>query len=208
MTNDKNRIPKKLWIAVAIVCLILLLIVAAVLLCGKNEKILTSSPVEWTATYNQRNPLSANVDGIVEGLELKLLSNKQIKILTPNQRMIWMQYSGTVTFVKGAAMKAYLEVTTRENTVRIDIGSLGLGNIYERLDTDVYSVCQDVQYYLYQYPYGKKTAVQALVTIGETPFVFSMDTDQPDRDIPDFEAVLACFTCYDSGDPQLSKLKP
>ena len=208
MKNDKKRIPKKLWIAVAIVCLILLLIVAAVLLCGKNEKILTSSPVEWTATYNQRNPLSANVDGIVEGLELKLLSNKQIKILTPNQRMTWMKYSGTVSFVKGAAMKAYLEVTTRENTVRIDIGSSGLGSIYERLDTDEYSVCQGVQYYLYQYPYASGTTVEALVTIGETPFVFHMDTDQPDRDIPDFEAVLACFTCYDSGDPQLSKLKP
>ena len=203
MVNANGRNRKKLWIVVAIACLILLLIATALFLWTRREKVCKTSPVEWSPIYNMRNPHSANVDGYIAGITTAVFSERQISSLTPDRRMEWMQYSGGGSFLDGKCLTATLEVTTQQNVVRVDIGGDGTGNVYSRLDTDIPSNCQDAEYYIYRYTMGDSTKILALTTIGDLPFVFMMETVSSEQDIQDFETVLACFACYDYGLPEL-----
>lgn len=74
----------------------------------------------------------------------------------------------------------------------------------------VVSVCEEVEYKVYQYESGNTVTLAADAIINDLYFHFSLDTDkaQLEQAKTDFQGVLECFAHYGEGKPDLSIIVP
>lgn len=167
----------------------------------------------WTAYFNEATSrLDAN-RAYIKGYFTEPLNDTELAVLEPEMHFAYMNCSGYAGFDNyGNLLEVVLSVTTSlpENPVTIAITDYSFGSSYVLSGEEVVSVCEKVEYRVYQYEVGNTVTLTATASINDLYFHFAMDvtSEQLERAKADFQCVLECFATYEAGKPDLSVITP
>jgi len=168
---------------------------------------------EWEVSYNTETSMFIqSADRVFPlGYFTEELSEQELAAVLPGKSLDWMNMNGWAGFTgEGELVLVNLQVTTQipDKNVTVILGDEGFDCVV-RTD-QVLSKCGDLEYAIYQYTSEDQDyQLTAYVNIGGVPARFSMIV--PERELEtakaDFEAVLECFAWYETGQPDLTKVK-
>ena len=164
----------------------------------------------WTIHFNEVSSMIAANRAFIKGSFTEPLNNAELAALLPNAEL---DCSGYARFDdKGNLLDIELrtETTLPESPVNIGLTDYFFGFDYVLTGTEVVSVCNGLDYRVYQYQFGDKVELSAYTIINDIYFAFAMDVPQDDleRAKEEFRRVLECFACYEEGKPDLSAVVP
>lgn len=175
-----------------------------------NEQ--TESPWNpWRANFNTVTGVMDAARLYIPGYFTEELSAEEIAALEPGMRIEYMQYSGRAGFDgDGNLIDVYLTVTTTipQNTISVAISEREtVRNYIMDMVEPVISVCEKVEYKVYQWDNGDGYATLAAdAKINDYSYAFTLQTSTQDVEQAkeDFTRVLECFAYYADGKPDLS----
>lgn len=179
---------------------------------GGSERV-GDPQIPWTIYYNEDSfPLSTG-RAMIKGTFSESLTDTELDALKPGVRFEYMTYSGHAEFdTEGKLLNIFMQVTTTlpESPVSIGLSDYYSGPRYVLPGEHTVSVCEDVEYRVYQYELGNTITLAADAVISDIYFDFAMDTtrEQLEQAKADFQDVLECFACYEEGKPDLSIIVP
>lgn len=166
----------------------------------------------WKAHFNKVEAVLDGARVYVPGYFTEALSAEEIAAIEPGMRHEWMRYSGCGAFDgSGNLLLVYLNVTTTvpENSVCVTVSQNWADRDYVLEDAPVISICEDVEYRVYQWNSedGSVTLAADAAIHGYT-FAFTSKTSGQDlaQAKEDFTRVLECFAYYAEGKPELSAI--
>ena len=122
-----------------------------------------------------------------------------------------MECDGYAVFDQdGRLLEVCLSVALPDNTVMVELTDFPYDDCVVLYGDAEISVCDGVEYCLYQYAYGSAATLKAEAVINGLCFDFRLDTtpDAVEQAKLDFQAVLECFASYPDGKPDLSAIVP
>ena len=164
----------------------------------------------WTIHYNEVSSMIAANRAFIKGSFSEPLNDAELAALVPNTDL---SCSGYARFDdKGYLLDVVMQAPTTlpESPVNIGLADYFFGFDYVLSGTEVVSVCNGVDYRVYQYQFGDKVELSAYTIINDIYFVFAMEVPQTDLEQAkeEFRRVLECFACYEEGKPDLSLIVP
>lgn len=163
----------------------------------------------WVAHFNEATSVLSADRAMIKGYFTENLSDAELAALEPGMRFQHMTCSGYAGFdTYGTLLNVVLTVTTTipENPVTVVLTDYSFGPCYVLPGEEVVSVCEKVEYKVYQYETGNTVTLAADAIINDIYFHFTMDTIQMqlEKAKTDFQCVLECFSYYEEGKPDLS----
>ena len=145
-----------------------------------------------------------------KGTFTETLTDTELAALMPNADLdcsgyaLFDNYGNLLDIVMQAA------TTLPESPVTIGLADYYFGFDYVLSGEEVLSVCNGVDYRVYQYQSGNKVELSAYTIINDIYFAFGMDVPQDDLEQAkeEFQRVLECFAYYEEGKPDLSIIVP
>ncbi len=169
--------------------------------------------ISWTVHFNEASSvLMANRPNI-KGVFTETLNNTELAALKPNKWLEDMTCFGYARFDNyGNLLDVVMQITTTlaESPVTVALADYYFGFDYVLPGEEVVSVCNEVEYRVYQYQAGNTVTLSARTIINDIYFDFAMDTTpaQLEQAKADFRRVLECFACYEDDKPDLSLIVP
>ena len=167
----------------------------------------------WSAYYNQAASVLAAERAYIKGYFTQDLNDTQLAALVPETPYAYMTFSGYAGFDNyGNLLDIVMSVTTSipESPVTVGLVDYSFAPCYILPGEATVSVCEKVEYTLYQYDTGSQITLAADAFVSGIYFHFSMDTTQAQlvQAKADFQCVLECFARYEDGKPDLSVITP
>lgn len=167
----------------------------------------------WTAHFNEATSVLSASRAYIQGYFTEDLSDAELAVLEPGMRFEYMTYSGYAGFDQdGNLLDIIMAVTTSmpDDPVTVSITDYSFGPCYVLPGEEVVSVCEKVEYKVYQYESGNTVTLAADAIINDLYFHFSMNTTKAELEQAkaDFQCVLECFAYYEDGKPDLSLIVP
>lgn len=163
-------------------------------------------------TFNSVSTVMDTARIYIPGHFTEELSREEIAALEPGMKTGFMQYSGHAGFDgEGNLVRVYLVVTTTipENNISIAISQSDAVHDYVMDDEPVISVCEDVEYKVYQWNSANDSITLAAdASINGYTYDFTLKTSMQNLEQAkeDFLLVLECFAYYADGKPDLSAI--
>lgn len=234
-TAEKPRVRRTVWhrwgAMAACFCLLLGVIAATPSLIQKpvtplpnvsvptyqTDPIQTEGPEQtephqdpWTVYFNEAESLVSPNRAYIQAIFTEDLDEAELAALKPGLWFDDLTCSGYAVFDNwGNLLDVILEVHT-PIPVTVFVTDYSFGACYVRSDDAVVSVCEGVEYRLYQYAFGNTVTLGADASFNDLYFTFTLDTtqDQLEQAKMDFQRVLECFAHYEDGKPDLSIITP
>lgn len=167
----------------------------------------------WTVYYNEASSVLSAERAYIKGYFTENLDDTKLAALTPEMPYAYMICSGYAGFDNyGNLLDVVLSVTTSipEAPVTVSLMDYSFAPCYVLPGEATLSVCEKVEYTLYQYDTGSQITLGADAFISGIYFHFSIDTTQEklEQSKADFQCVLECFARYEDGKPDLSVITP
>ena len=167
----------------------------------------------WTAYFNEATSVLSANRAYIQGYFTEELNDAELTALEPGMCIEYMNYSGYAGFDQdGNVIDVMMTVTTsmEDAPVTVSIADYAFGPCYVLPGEEVVSVCEKVEYKVYQYENGGTVTLAADAIINDLYFHFTMDTTkaQLEQAKADFQCVLECFAYYAEGKPDLSAIAP
>ena len=164
----------------------------------------------WTIHFNEVSSMLAAHRPFYKGTFTETLTDAELAALMPNADLdcsgyaLFDNYGNLLDIVMQAA------TTLPESPVTIGLADYYFGFDYVLSGEEVLSVCNGVDYRVYQYQSGNKVELSAYTIINDIYFAFGMDVPQDDLEQAkeEFQRVLECFAYYEEGKPDLSIIVP
>lgn len=172
----------------------------------------TEPGIDWDVSYNVTSQSFYSADRALPlGFFTEKLSDGELQAILPQKQLDWMEITGSAGFTgEGNLVNVVLQITTQDPDAPV---TLILGDDLDCcvvIADEQLSQCGELEYAVYQYTSDNQNyKLDAYVNIGEVPARFSMIVPEEKLDAAkaDFEAVLECFAWYESGQPDLTKVK-
>lgn len=167
----------------------------------------------WTVHYNEAASVLLGNHACIQGIFTEPLNDTELTALTPEICFEYMTYSGYAEFdTYGNLLDVVMEVSTTlpESPVTVALADYCSGFDYVLPEEEKVSVCNGVEYRVYQYESGHTVTLSARTIMNDIYFVFAMDVPQThlEQAKEDFQYVLECFAYYEEGKPDLSLITP
>lgn len=164
----------------------------------------------WMADFNEATAVLSAGRAYIQGYFTEDLSEAELAALVPAMRTDCAGYAGFDQ--DGNLLDVFLTVTTNvpDCPVTVSIAAYSFGADYELPGEAVISVCNGVEYTVWQYEMSEKVLLGADTRINDLYVVFSMEVskEQLVQAKTDFQYVLACFAHDDEGKPDLTVIVP
>ncbi len=164
----------------------------------------------WTIHYNEVASMLAPNRPYQKGVFTEPLNDSELAALMPNADLTCSGYArfDDKGFLLDVVMQAL--TTLPDSPVTISLADYYFGFDYVMSEAEVVSVCNGVDYRVYQYQSGNKVELSAYTIINDIYLVFGMDVPQWDlaQGKAEFKRVLECFAYYENGKPDLSVIVP
>lgn len=169
--------------------------------------------VPWTVHFNEVTSVLDASRAYIKGYFTEQLSDTELEALEPSMCFEYMNYSGYAGFDQdGNLLDVNMMVTTSlpDHMVTVSITDYSFGSCYVVDDEEEISVCENVEYKVYQYESANTVTLGAESIINDFYFHFSMDTAKMDLEQAkeEFKCVLECFAKYEEGKPDFSIIVP
>ena len=167
----------------------------------------------WTVHFNEASSVLMSNRLNIKGVFTETLNNTELAALKPDKWLENMTCSGYARFDNyGNLLDIMIAMTTSltESPVSVALADYYFGFDYVLPGEDVVSVCNEVEYRVYQYQTGNTVTLSARAIINDIYFNFYMDTApaQLEQAKADFQSILECFAYYEEGKPDLSLIVP
>ena len=164
----------------------------------------------WTIHYNEVSSMIAANRVFIKGSFTEPLNDAELSALMPS---VDLTCSGYARFDdKGNLLDIEMQTETNlpESPVNVGLTDYFFGFDYVLSGTEVVSVCNGLDYRVYQYQFGDKVELSAYAIINDIYFAFAMNVPQDDLEQAkeEFQRVLECFAYYEEGKPDLSVIAP
>ena len=164
----------------------------------------------WTIHYNEVSSMLAAHRPFYKGTFTEALTDTELAALMPSADLdcsgyaLFDNYGNLLDIVMQAA------TTLPESPVTIGLADYYFGFDYVLSGKEVVSVCNGVDYRVYQYQFGDKVELSAYTIINDIYFAFAMDVPQDNLEQAkeEFHRVLERFAYYEDGKPELSAIVP
>lgn len=163
----------------------------------------------WQAHFNEVTTVLDAARVYIPGYFTEDLSEEEIAAIEPGMRHEWMQYSGHAGFDGyGNLVGVHLTVTTMlpETNITIAIAQGSSTRDYVLSKEPVVSVCEQVEYKVYQWVSGENSielAADASINGFSYSFTLTVTPQTLEQANEDFTRVLECFAYYADGRPNL-----
>ena len=164
----------------------------------------------WTAYYNEAATMTDAYRPFIQAIFTEDLDEAELEALKPGLWFEDMTYSGYAVFDnRGTLLDVIMEVHT-SIPVTVFVTDYSFGTCYGLSGDAVVSVCEGVEFALYQYVFENTVTLSADASFNDLYFTFTLDTtqDQLEQDKAAFQRVLECFAHYGDGKPDLSAITP
>lgn len=164
------------------------------------------SRTPWTIHYNEVSSMIAANRAFIKGSFTEPLSDMELAALTPSAALICSGYARFDDKGNLLDIEMQTETTLPEHPVAIGLADYYFGFDYVLSGEEIVSVCNGLDYRVYQYTVGNTIELSAYTIINDIYFAFAMDVPQDDLEQAkeEFHRVLECFAHYDEGKPDLS----
>ena len=164
----------------------------------------------WTVYFNEAVSVVSTDRAYIQAIFTEDLDEAELDALKPGLWFDDISCSGYAVFDNhGNLLDVIMEVHT-PIPVTVAMTDYSFGTCYELSGDAVVSVCEGVEFTLYQYVFGNTVTLGADVSFNDLYFTFTLDTtkDQLEQAKMDFQRVLECFAHYEDGKPDLSIITP
>lgn len=171
----------------------------------------TDRPREpWTIHFNEASSMLVANRAYIKGVFTETLNDAELAALMPSADLAC---SGFARFDdKGYLLDVVMQASTTlpESSVTIGLADYYFGFDYVLSGEEVVSVCNGVDYRVYQYKSGNTVTLSAYTIINDIYFDFVMEVPQDNLEQAkaNFQYVLECFAHYEEGKPDLSVITP
>ena len=164
----------------------------------------------WTIHYNEVSSMLAAHRPFYKGTFTETLTDAELAALNPSVDLACSGYARFDNYGNLLDIVMQAATTLPESPVTISLADYYFGFDYVLSGEEVVSVCNGVDYRVYQYQSGNKVELSAYTIINDIYFAFAMDVPQDDLEQAkeEFHRVLECFAYYEDGRPDLSIIVP
>jgi len=164
----------------------------------------------WTIHYNEVSLMIAANRAFIKGSFTEPLNDTELAALIPNADLACSGYARFDDKGNLLEITMQTETTLPESPIAIGLADCLFGFDYVLSGTEMVSVCNGVDYRVYQYLFGDKIELSAYAIINDIYFTFSMHVPQEDLEQAKeaFCRLLECFAYYEEGKPDLSVIVP
>ena len=223
LRRKKKQPAWKKWGAVAACFCLLTAVVAAVphLLPGttqlppdasqSGEPEHTKDPLPpWTIHYNEVSSIIAANRAYIKGFFTEPLNDTELAALMPSADLTCTGYARFDNYGNLLDIEMQTETPLPESPVNIGLADYFFGFDFVLSGAEVVSVCNGLDYRVYQYQLGNKVELSAYTIINDIYFAFAMNVPQDNLEQAkeEFHRVLECFAYYEEGKPDLSIIVP
>ena len=164
----------------------------------------------WTIHYNEVSSMIAANRAFIKGVFTEPLNDAELAALMPSADLTCTGYARFDDKGNLLDIEMQAETTLPESPVAIGLADYFFGFDYVLSGTEVVSVCNGLDYRVYQYQFDNKVELSAYAIINDIYFAFAMNVPQDDLEQAkeEFHRVLECFAYYEEGKPDLSVIVP
>ena len=164
----------------------------------------------WTIHYNEVSSMIAANRVFSKGSFTEPLNDAELATLMPSVDLTCSGYARFDDKGKLLDIEMQTETILPDSPVAIGLTDYFFGFDYVLSGTEVVSVCNGLDYRVYQYQFGDKVELSAYAIINDIYFAFGMDVPQDDLEQAkeEFHRVLEYFAYYEEGKPDLSIIVP
>ena len=168
------------------------------------------SHAPWTIHYNEVSSMIAANRAFIKGSFTEPLNDAELAALLPGADLACSGYARFDDKGNLLDIEIQAETTMPGSPVTIGLADYIFGFDYVLSGTEVMSVCNGLDYRVYQYQTGNKVELSAYAIINDIYFAFAMDAPQEELEQAKeaFRVILECFACYEEGKPDLSAIAP
>ena len=176
----------------------------------ENSQLPEVSRVPWIIRFNKVSSMISANRTFHKGVFTEALNDTDLSIIQPDADL---ECEGFARFDNyGNLLEIVMQVTTTipESPVTVALADYYFGFNYILNEAELTSVCNDVEYRVYQYENGNTVTLSAYAIINDIYFAFSIDAPQSklEQAKTDFQYVLECFAYYEEDKPDLSAITP
>lgn len=164
----------------------------------------------WTIHYNEVSSMIAANRTFVKGVFTENLNDAELAALMPGADLTCTGYARFDDKGNLLDIEMQAETTLPGSPVSIGLADYFFDFDYVLSGTELVSVCNGLDYRVYQYQFGNKVELSAYAIINNIYFAFAMTAPQDDLEQAkeEFRRVLECFAYYEEGKPDLSIIVP
>ena len=164
----------------------------------------------WTIHYNEVSSMIAANRVFIKGSFTEPLNDAELAALMPSADLTCSGYARFDDKGNLLDIEMQTETTLPESPVNIGLTDYFFGFDYVLSGAEVVSVCNGLDYRVYQYQFGDKVELSAYTIINDIYFAFAMDVpmENLEQAKEEFHRVLECFAYYEEGKPDLSIIVP
>ena len=164
----------------------------------------------WTIHYNEVSSMIAANRTFAKGVFTETLNDAELAALMPSADLTCTGYARFDDKGNLLDIEMQTETTLPGSPVAIGLTDYFFGYDYVLSVTEVVSVCNGVDYWVYEYKTGNTVELSAYTIINDIYFAFAMNVPQDDLEQAkeEFHRVLECFAYCDEGKPDLSIIVP
>lgn len=164
----------------------------------------------WTLHFNEVSSMLAAHRPYIKGVFTESLNDTELTALLPSADLTCSGYARFDDKGNLLDIEMQTETTLPESPVNIGLADYFFGFDYVLSGAEVVSVCNGVDYRVYQYQFGDKVELSAYTIINDIYFAFAMDVpmENLEQAKEEFQHVLECFAYYEEGKPDLSIIVP
>ena len=164
----------------------------------------------WTIHYNEVSSMIAANRASIKGSFTEPLNDTELAALMPSADLTCSGYARFDDKGNLLDIEMQTETTLPGSPIAIGLADYFFGFDYVLSGTEVVSVCNGVDYRVYQYQFGDKVELSAYTIINDIYFAFAMDVSMENLEQAkeEFHRVLECFAYYEEGKPDLSIIVP
>lgn len=164
----------------------------------------------WTIHYNEVSSIIAANRAYIKGIFTEPLNDTELAALMPSADLTCTGYARFDNYGNLLDIEIQTETTLPESPVNIGLADYFFGFDFVLSGAEVVSVCNGLDYRVYQYQLGNKVELSAYTIINDIYFAFAMNVPQDNLEQAkeEFHRVLECFAYYEEGKPDLSVIVP
>ena len=164
------------------------------------------SRAPWTIHFNEATSILAANRAYIKGTFTEPLNDTELSALQPSKDLPCTGYARFDNYGNLLDIEMQTATSLPESPVTIALADYYFGFDYVLSEGEVLSVCNGLEYKVYQYQFGDRIELSAYAIINDIYFAFAVDVSQDDLEQAkaDFQYVLECFAYYEKGKPDLS----
>ena len=178
---------------------------------SEDSDLTANAHTPWTIHFNEAPLMTLTANhAYYKGVFTEALNNGELVALMPSAGLDCSGYARFDNF--GYLLEVVMQASTAlpESPVTVSLADYYFGFDHVLSVGEVVSVCNGVEYSVYQYESGNQVELSAYSIINDIYFAFAMDVPQSNLEQAkeEFQRVLEYFAYYEEGKPDLSVITP